>query len=76
VVGNPADAEGVATLVIGRNARPVESWNLGTDLRDGALRFHLPVDVGSIVIKGDDGAVRHGGAMSLRAIDLYRARNA
>jgi len=70
VVGNPAAAEGMATLVIGRNARPVESWNLGTDLRDGALRFHLPVDVGSIVIKGDDGAVRHGGAMSLRAIDL------
>jgi hypothetical protein len=75
VVGNPAGAKGVATLVIGRNARPIESWNLETDLRDSAVRFHLPVDVGSIVIKGDDEAVRHGRAVSLRAIDLVpRAR--
>src|SRR5258706_414089 len=53
-----AAASGVARLLIGRNARPIVSWNLRTDLRDGAVRFDLPVNVGSIVVEGDDEAVR------------------
>jgi hypothetical protein len=73
VLGKPANtagAAGTATLVIGRNAKPVASWNLATDARDEAVRFHLPVDVGSIVIKGDEEAIRSAGSMSLRAIEL------
>jgi hypothetical protein len=68
-VANPSDAAGTANLVIGRNARPIGSWNLRTDLRDGALRFELPVNVGSIVVNGDEEAARHG-TMSLRAVEL------
>jgi hypothetical protein len=68
-------ASGTATLVIGRNARPIASWNLRTDLRDGGVRFELPVSVGSIVVEGDDEAARDVKALSLRPIQLVPPAN-
>jgi hypothetical protein len=58
---NPSAPNGTARLVIGRLAKPIRTWNLGTDLRDGALAFDLPVNVGSLVVEGDDAAVEAGG---------------
>ena len=73
----PSDAAGTATLVIGRNARPIASWNLRTDLRASALRFDLPVNVGSLVVEGDDEALRTVPRLSLRAVRLVpRAKRA
>ena len=46
-------ATGTAQLVIGREARPTKTWNLGTDFRDGVATFRLPVSVGSLAILGD-----------------------
>jgi hypothetical protein len=69
-VSEPSRAGGSARLVIGRNARPITSWDLGGDARDGEVRFDLPVDVGSIVVEGDDQAVREAGALALRPVQL------
>jgi hypothetical protein len=69
-----ADA-GTAKLVIGRNARPIASWNFRTDLRDGAVRFELPVNVGSIVVEGDEEAARSVKGLALRAIQLVPPAN-
>ena len=74
-VPNPSNAAGMARLVIGRNAKPIVSWNLRTDLRDGAVRFDLPVNVGSIVVEGDDEAARDVKALSLRPVQLAPPAN-
>jgi hypothetical protein len=67
-VPSPAGAAGTASLVIGRMARPIATWNLRTDLRDGAVTFELPVNVGSIVVEGDDEAVRTTKFLALRPL--------
>jgi hypothetical protein len=69
------DMSGTAKLVIGRNARPILTWNLRTDLRDGSVRFDLPVNVGSIIVEGDDESARAVKAVSLRPIELVRPAN-
>jgi hypothetical protein len=69
-VPNVSASSGKAQLVIGRNARPIVTWDLRTGLRDGAVHFDLPVNVGSIVIQGDDEAVRAVHALSLRPVRL------
>jgi hypothetical protein len=55
---SPSAASGTARLVIGRMARPLHTWNLPADFQDGSAQFELPVDVGSIVVEGDDEAAR------------------
>jgi hypothetical protein len=70
VARDSSTARGTASLVIGRNARPLSSWNLPGDLRDGVLQFNLPVDVGSIVVTGDAEAQRSGVSLSMRPIAL------
>ncbi|MSO55549.1 MAG: hypothetical protein EXQ55_01305 [Acidobacteria bacterium] len=63
---NPSPASGMARLVIGRIARPVIAWSLASDFRDGSVEFALPVDVGSLVVEGDDEAIRTSGGLVLR----------
>jgi hypothetical protein len=60
-------AFGTASLVIGRLARPIKSWDLSTDFRDGSVELELPVNVESLVISGD-------GEGSRRAISLHSSR--
>jgi hypothetical protein len=46
---------GTGALVIGRNARPIRTWDLSTAFADGSALLDLPVSVGSFVISGDRG---------------------
>ena len=50
---NGARAEGRAKLVIGRQARPIRTWDIGADLRSRTAVIRLPVTVGSLVVLGD-----------------------
>jgi hypothetical protein len=43
---------GTAFLIIGRDARPIETWDLAL-LRERPIRFALPVPVGSLVVTGE-----------------------
>jgi hypothetical protein len=56
-------ASGTAKLVIGRLARPVVVWEVGEALTDRGLAFNLPVDVGSLVVEGNEQAAAAGGLM-------------
>ena len=46
-------AEGRAKLVIGRQARPIKTWDLGADRCSRTTVIRLPVTVGSLVVLGD-----------------------
>jgi hypothetical protein len=72
---SPGEAAGTARLVIGRNARPIMTWNLRTDVHDRGVSFELPVDVGSIVVSGDEEAVRAAGVLSLRPLNVIPPRD-
>jgi len=62
-----APLTGTANLVIGRNARPIASWTLN-DVRDNRAQFDLPVNVGSIVVLGDQHGIR--APLSVRPIRI------
>ena len=69
-----ASASGTATLVIGRLARPLLTWDLRSGFLEGSADFDLPVDVGSLVIEGDDDAVRSVGRVELQPLQMFSGR--
>jgi len=71
---NRGAAMGTAKLIIGRNARPVRTWNLQSDFRGGAVVVDLPVNVGSLVVAGDSTAMAAGRALSLRPVVVVPPR--
>jgi biotin transporter BioY len=69
-----ASASGTARLVVGRLARPLLTWDLRSGFVDGSADFELPVDVGSIVIEGDDDALRSVGRLQLQPLQVFSGR--
>jgi len=57
---------GHAQLVIGRNARPIKSW----DAAAGEMTFQLPVNVGSLIVRGDEPALHSVQRLVLRPVQL------
>jgi hypothetical protein len=68
-----APKSGVARLVIGRLARPVKTWDLASDFRDGAASVELPVSVGSLVVTGDQHAP--AGVITLHPTQIWEGRS-
>lgn len=66
-----ASASGTATLIIGRLARPLLTWDLRSEFLDGSADFDLPVDVESIVIQGDADAARSVGRLELQPLQVF-----
>jgi len=62
---------GMARMIVGRNARPLATWDLSTLTADPP-QVRLPVSVGSLVVTGDDQAANHEHALSLRVVDVER----
>lgn len=63
-------ASGTARLVIGRRARPIQTWNLDGDFGEGAARIQLPVNVGSLVVLGEQSAPV--GAITLHPLKVWQ----
>jgi hypothetical protein len=66
-------ASGSARLVIGRRARPIHTWDLASDFHDGAVTFELPVNVGSLIVTGDQRSP--AGALTLHPVSLWQGRS-
>ena len=66
---NEAPSSGSAKLIIGRLARPIRTWNLASDFRDGAATLELAASVGSLVIAGDSQAP--GGGLTLHPTRIW-----
>ncbi len=64
-----APRSGDAMLVIGRVARPSRTWHLASDFDSGAADLDLPVNVGSLIIRGDSRA--DAAALMLRPVQIW-----